>query len=351
MKSKIKWINLLSIQLIVLLFTACSKEPESTLTGEVKEVFSDRIAQWTPKETEDENGSSEDPSDPEAEKEETNSDDEDLVTEIQSLLDAATGNPVSNCTDCFVGVLATSAGCGSYVTLQIGIDDENHRNSSNATGWNGISGVVSTLDPYFPNNHLDDGRWLSFCIVPSTYFGSMNNMDFAVLQFSYDFPDGVSQIALFEDCEDPDILSKNQNWIYDSNNPIYSYYLSPVGYNNPVNYPDVVYGPNHFDHNIALNFLYYPMDASSSVSSFSNIPGLGKNYGVFGTSGVSGFDGEIFIDDEDRRNVNQIGVRLYDPVTSSYPSTFTFGGSSGGGVAGVIVQHPANTNYYTCKAQ
>ena len=234
-----------------------------------------------------------------------------FFTTIQNNLVSTLGSNVDVTSADVVGVLVDEIqGCPEICNkLTIGMDTENDNNANNETGWHGTSGSGFILTPSVIPSVVDWG--LQFCIVPTQYFERIKNVNYAVLKLTYNQPAGTSCIVLYEDLQD----RPHRGGVYSGPQYNYDFDNNYLIYDGGFSYPDAEYpftsttyvtAPLHFAANNNLSFIYYPSSTNGS-SSFQNIPGLGKEYGIFGEFGSN--YGNIYFDDDDS-NVNTIGVNL-----------------------------------------
>lgn len=293
----------LLVPIVVILFSSgCKKEFEKTnndLTSQANDLqYSMREAQIPIKDAELDSTDHDD----------ENDDDPKIEIHIRdSSYIAITRNDVSTFGNIFdpldqqeglVGVIAPPGGCGSLPWLHINTDDENHKNASYTTGWVGNSIYsTGTLDP--------DRMIVQYCIVDVNLFERRKNEDYAVLNLNNWYYKGISIINTYQDNED----NTNDNQAFESFNPwsiingqyiFNSFYLTPL----------------YLNRNTRLSFLYFPRLSSGSSSSFPSLPSIGVGYGVFGKFGNK--TGNIYDDDEDKNNGNNIAMNLYNDATLNY---------------------------------
>jgi hypothetical protein len=187
------------------------------------------------------------------------------------------------------GVFMGSGGnCGSYRKLDVYMDCEDSNPDTSKTGYTGASGTIG-------NNVL-----LRFCVVGGgTFSGNKFNEDFGVLNLGYNrLVYKGSSVTRHFDNED----RRNRNYVR----------LNGINVRGALG--DRRLGGGHTilgERNTRLTFHIFYKSRYGGGSSF---PNLGFSYGLLGSFGSN--RGNIYFDDEDRKNANYCFFSKYDPVSS-----------------------------------
>lgn len=167
-----------------------------------------------------------------------------------------------------VGVIPGPDGCGSQAESYMNMDNEDHNQASNVSGWVGKDYVDGAGNTRF-----------YFCRVSGYSFSSLRNYsssrtDYAVLQLGASCPPGSVSFARYFDNED----NANGNFWFGN------------------------ISPNTSINDTWMRFCLFKGDGAIS----NGLPNLGFEYGVFASSsfGWGNASGAIFTDDEDTRNAN-----------------------------------------------
>mgnify|MGYP000532809591 CR=1 FL=1 len=178
-----------------------------------------------------------------------------------------------------VGVFKNGS-CGSFKTLEVFMDCEDHKEQSYIEGFTGDSDIDS-------NGNV----CLRFCVIDAAWFQQQSKYTYGVLRLSADLPTEMGSFIRKFDNEDDNC--KNQ------------VLLDGVEMSNR-NKP-WTYGWCKFGMNTELAFYFY----EDSKFDAGPLPVLDISYGVLGR--VPGKkQGKIFIDDEDSDNANYLYGRRWD---------------------------------------
>jgi hypothetical protein len=224
-----------------------------------------------------------------------------------------------------VGVIKQGS-CGQYKELYIYMDCEDTGAASSKSGT------------YFGECSVNSAKniTLLFCVVTSAYFQA-TNVDYAVLDLSsYGWPTGVSKIKnqMINETH-ANINACTEGGTYNILTGINSGGTSKK---------NISYGETIVTSGTVLTYYYYP-----KVSTSTPFPTLGGiHYGVFGSFGASGDQGNILVDNEDGGS-SWVEISLWTNAQFSGlgAPTYPVDRDDTGGV--VKVDHNRNTTLYFSK--
>jgi hypothetical protein len=185
-----------------------------------------------------------------------------------------------------IGVIPGPEGCPSGIeTIQIHMDDEDHKNESSYSGW--IGAIVSNRDTDFVFCRVDGSQFKSLKSLggqsPRPITSHEINNTYAVLKLGDHCPDGSYMFSYYFDNED----QNNGN----SKSP-----------------PDVDISPNISGSDTILYFCHF--SPTIQLNSMSNFPELGFEYGVFAPENfpvlTPSDHGFLKVDNQDRQNDSDI---------------------------------------------
>lgn len=191
-----------------------------------------------------------------------------------------------------VGIIPATQDCGVYEKIIIDMDDENHRNRNNSSGW--IGAITSDRSP----SHT---QWV-YCRVPAVfkplaYVNNQLNTQYAVLSLGEHCPNGSIPFERYFDNQD----GGNENWS-----------LGNIWPNKITRTPSFT----------TLKFCLF----AGGTQVMTDFPDLGIGYGVLAAPGFSKSlqDGWVHTDDEDN-NANGYWV---DPAWETYAKRIVSDGSN-----------------------